>query len=598
MMTDVLFGPRLHPTGGVSFRMWAPAAASVHLLDVAARGRAAVPMHQAEHGWWEMTLAHAGAGFLYRFRIDNELQIPDPGSHFQPQDVEGPSEVIDHDYAWQCTDWRGRPWAEAVILELHVGTFTPGGTFRSAIERLDDIAATGITAIELMPLADFPGKRNWGYDGVLTYAPECAYGRPDDLRAFIDAAHARGLMVFLDVVYNHFGPEGNYLSGYAPNFFTSHHHTPWGDAIDYRVPQVRAFAIDNVLHWLTHYRFDGLRLDAVHAINEPGDPPILQEISRAVGGFSAETGRQIHLVLENEENDASKLDPAPERAAGKYRAQWNDDYHHAWHVLLTGETGGYYEDFKTHPRRKIARALANGFIYQGEPSEHRSGEPRGQPSAHLPPTAFINFLQNHDQIGNRAYGERLTSLAAPEAIAAGLAVTLLAPSPPMLFMGEEWGTKQPFPFFCDFTGDLADAIRRGRMSEFKAQFANLAESNPPPDPLSEATFRSAVLDWDERAREPFATRLSLVRELLAVRASQIVPLIPQFAGDCAETAENGDVIAVTWRAGSDGTLTLLANLADSAADAPAGLAGGRAIWGGDVPGRLAPWSVYAWIGAS
>ena len=286
------------------------------------------------------------------------------------------------------------------------------------IDRLDHLVETGITALELMPLADFAGSRNWGYDGVLWYAPDSAYGRPEDLKALIDAAHLRGLMVMLDVVYNHFGPEGNYLGRYAPSFFTEA-HTPWGSAIDYRVQEVRAFAIENALSWLRDYRFDGLRLDAVNSIVEPGGLSLLHDLSAAAGKLATETGRHIHLVLENGDNRASILDAAQDPPQGKYRAQWNDDYHHAWRVLMTGEKQGYYVDYQRSPISDIARSLSSGFIYQGEPSAFRGGK-RGEPSGHLAPTAFINFLQNHDQIGNRALGDRLESNADARAIEAAL----------------------------------------------------------------------------------------------------------------------------------------------------------------------------------
>src|SRR5215216_2105338 len=445
-----LFGPRLGPDGA-TFRLWAPVANTVDLMLDRPH-----PMARRADGWYELDVPGAAAGTLYKFRIDGELEVPDPASGFQPRDVHGPSEVIAHDFAWQATTWRGRPWHEAVLLELHAGTFTPAGTFLAAIDKLDHLVECGLTAIELMPIADFAGSRNWGYDGVLPFAPDSIYGRPDDLKTLIDAAHARGVMVFLDVVYNHFGPEGNYLGRYAPAFLTDA-HTPWGSAIDYRVPQVRAFAIENALHWLRHYRFDGLRLDAVHAIVEPGEPSILVDLSRAVGKLAAATGRTIHLLLENDANCARLLDPVADPPDGHYRAQWNDDYHHAWHVLLTGETTGYYRDYVDEPHRHVARILSSGFAYQGEPSRHRQGMPRGEPSGDLPPGAFVNFLQNHDQIGNRPLGDRLTSLASAAAIEAALAVTLLLPMPPLLFMGEEWGAREPFPFFCDFSGDLADA---------------------------------------------------------------------------------------------------------------------------------------------
>ena len=339
-MNDRQFGPRL-ASYGTRFRLWAPAAKRVDVMLEQPHA-----MKRGEDGWFTADIAGVKAGARYKFRIDDEIDVPDPASAFQPDDVFGPSEVIDHEaYPWRATNWRGRPWQEAVIVEAHVGTFTQEGSYRAMIDRLDHLAETGITALELMPLADFAGSRNWGYDGVLWYAPDSAYGRPDDLKALIDAAHLRGLMVMLDVVYNHFGPEGNYLGRYAPSFFTEA-QTPWGSAIDYRVKEVRAFAIENALSWLRDYRFDGLRLDAVNSIVEPGGLSLLHDISAAAGKLAAETGRHIHLVLENGDNRASILDAAEDPPQGKYRAQWNDDYHHAWRVLMTGEKQGYYVDYQ------------------------------------------------------------------------------------------------------------------------------------------------------------------------------------------------------------------------------------------------------------
>jgi maltooligosyltrehalose trehalohydrolase len=467
------FGP-LVGTGGLTFRLWAPAARDVRL-------RLDKPYVMQRAGdWFSCTIPDARPDTRYRFNIDGEIDIPDPASHFQPDDVHGPSQVIDHGaYQWRIPGWKGQPWECAVFLEAHVGTFTREGTFRAMIEKLDHLADAGVTALELMPLSDFPGRWNWGYDGVLPFAPDSAYGRPNDLKALIDAAHARGVMMFLDVVYNHFGPEGNYLPRIAPKFFSSSHQTPWGAAIDYRVPEVRAFAIENALHWLRDYRFDGLRLDAVHAIAEPGEPHILSELADSVLKLARDTGRHIHLVLENDDNAVRFLAPQ-----GGYRAQWNDDYHHAWHVLLTGEQAGYYADYQ-NAGAHIARTLAQGFSYQGEPSPHRGGKPRGEPSVRLPRTDFVNFLQNHDQIGNRPMGERLITLAKREALVSALAVLLLQPGPPLLFMGDEWGARQPFPFFCDFSGDLADAVRKGRRREFAEAYA--AHGNEIPDPLSPDT---------------------------------------------------------------------------------------------------------------
>jgi malto-oligosyltrehalose trehalohydrolase len=581
------FGPELH-ADGVTFRLWAPAAKQVELMLDRPR-----PMQPRGDGWYEATVTGAGAGALYRFRIDDELDVPDPASHFQPQDVSGPSEVIDHSsFAWRAADWRGRPWEDCVFLELHVGAFTPEGRFRSIIDKLDHAVAAGITAIELMPLADFPGRWNWGYDGVLLYAPDSSYGRPDDLKALIDAAHQRGLMVFLDVVYNHFGPQGNYLGRYAPAFFTQG-QTPWGSAIDYRVKEVRAFVIQNALHWLKHYRFDGLRLDAVHAIVEAGEPHILHELSRAVGELARQTGRHIHLVLENDDNRTSLLDPRTDPPAGKYRAQWNDDYHHAWHVLLTEERHGYYRDYQKNPRGDIARIFASGFAYQGEASAHRNGQQRGEASGALPPTAFVNFLQNHDQIGNRALGNRLITQAGESALRAAMAVTLLAPMPPLLFMGEEWGSRQAFPFFCDFHGDLAEAVRKGRRAEFKDAYATLGDEIP--DPLDEKTFRDAALDWDARKTPHGRSWLDLVTNLLTVRAKEIAPCLPDAAFDKAQWAD--DSLTASWRF-SQGRLNLVANLSARESKPPRALSPSRAIWGGDTPETLPPWSVYWGIGES
>ncbi|MGD9844548.1 MAG: malto-oligosyltrehalose trehalohydrolase [Variibacter sp.] len=578
------FGPRIE-RDGVTFRLFAPAARRVDLVT-----DKAVPMQVAGDGWHFVKLLGARVGTRYRFRIDDDIDVPDPASQFQPEDAFGPSEVIDHAFAWRCGDWKGRPWHETVLSELHVGAFSQAGTFRGAVAHLDALVEAGITAIELMPVADFAGRWNWGYDGVLLFAPDSAYGRPEDLKALVDAAHARGLMVFLDVVYNHFGPEGNFLSRYAPTFFTSDCRTPWGDAIDYRQEVVRAFAVENALHWLDRYRFDGLRLDAVHAIIEPGQRTLLEMLSRAVGDLARARGRHIHLVLEDDDNFATLLDPCEDIPNGRYRAQWNDDYHHAWHVLLTGERAGYYRDYDG-PGPRLSRALSEGFVYQGEASAHRGGAPRGEASGMLPPTAFVDFLQNHDQIGNRPFGDRLVTLASPQAIDAALSMLLLAPSPPMLFMGEEWGAREPFPFFCDFKGDLAEAVRNGRKAEFAEAFA--ATSRDIPDPLSQATFRSAVLDWAQRAQEPFASRLALVKALLAVRRRRVVPLLASLGSGKASAQARFDdgLLSAAW-ALPGGTLRLRANLSDAAASAPPPIMPGDAIWGGAMPVRLPPWSVH------
>jgi maltooligosyltrehalose trehalohydrolase len=575
------FGP-LITDKGIKFRLWAPAAKRVDLLL-----DRALAMTRADGGWYVLDVADASAGTRYKFRVDDEIDVPDPASAFQPDDVFGPSEVIDHGaYPWRALNWRGRPWHESVILEAHLGTFTPQGTFLAAIGKLDHLVDTGLTALELMPLADYPGRRNWGYDGVLWYAPDSSYGRPENLKALVDAAHERGLMVFLDVVYNHFGPEGNYLRLYAPEFFTDA-DTPWGSAIDFRRPEVCAFAVENALAWLRDYRFDGLRLDAVHALVEPGRLTMLRELSSAVGALAAATKRHIHLVIENEENNAELLDPVDPIPRGKYRAQWNDDYHHAWHVLLTGESHAYYRDYRKAPQQHIARALGSGFVYQGEPSEYRGGRSRGEPSGALPPLAFINFLQNHDQIGNRALGDRLAGKVEPNALEAALAVTLLAPTIPMLFMGEEWGSTRPFPFFCDFQGSLAQAVRSGRRNEFAEAYERYGDDIP--DPLEEATLREASLDWQACTSGPGEHRLALVRKLFAIRRREIIPRLvgTRFGG---ATASPNGLLSAHWYMGDGCKLDLAANLSDHVIQIDDS-SSGTVIWGRELTGDLPPWTL-------
>jgi len=494
---------------GVRFRLWAPAQRRVALeLDGSRHDMNAIP-----GGWHELFMKGKLSGARYRYLLEDGLAVPDPASRANPEDVHGPSEVIDPlAYAWRDADWRGRPWHEAVLYELHLGSFTPEGSFAAARARLPELARLGVTAVELMPVADFPGKRNWGYDGVLPFAPDAGYGRPDELKALVEAAHGLGLMVLLDVVYNHFGPEGNYLHAYCPKFFDPARHTPWGAAIAFAEPGVREFFVHNALYWIEEFGFDGLRLDAVHAIRDDSEPDIVCAIGRALAEGPGRE-RHVHLVLENDRNEAHYLGPCA-------TAQWNDDLHHAAHVLLSGETDGYYADYADRPLARLGRALAEGFVYQGEPSAFRGGEPRGEPSSQLAPSAFVSFLQTHDQVGNRALGERLDALAEPRAMRALLACLLLAPQAPMLFMGEEFAASTPFQFFCDFGPELAAAVTRGRRGEFE-RFA--AFSQEIPDPNDAATFLRSKLDWSERERAPHRARLELVRELLALRHAHLVP---------------------------------------------------------------------------
>ncbi|MGE3773440.1 MAG: alpha-amylase family glycosyl hydrolase, partial [Gammaproteobacteria bacterium] len=390
------FGAQFVAGIGTRFRVWAPSAREVELVLVGAAGERVAPMRRDAGGWYGCTLPDVGDGACYRYRIDGSLDVPDPASRFNPQDLAGPSEVVDprrHD--WRDAAWRGRPWHEAVVYELHVGCFTAEGTFAGVEAELPRLAALGITAVELMPIADFPGQHNWGYDGVLPYAPDARYGRPEDLKRLVDAAHRHGLMMLLDVVYNHFGPQGNYLHAYAADFFTARHRTPWGSAIGFDGPGsavVREFFVHNALYWLDEYHFDGLRLDAVHAIRDDTRPTILEELAARVRR-DVDPARHVHLILENDDNAAVLLGPTPTRAA-HYDAQWNDDVHHCLHALATGERDGYYADYDApddphRAQRLLARALAEGYANQGEASPQRGGRSRGQPSAHLPTTAFV-----------------------------------------------------------------------------------------------------------------------------------------------------------------------------------------------------------------
>ncbi len=531
------------------------------------------------------------------------MEVPDPASRFNPEDVHGASEAVDPaQFAWQDSNWRGRAWEDAVIYELHVGTFSDSGDYDGVMRRLDYLQELGVTAIELMPLADFPGACNWGYDGTLLFAPDSRYGRPEQLKQLVQAVHARGMMIFLDVVYNHFGPDGNYLHVYARKFFTDRHHTPWGAAINFDGPDsrvVRDFYVHNVLYWLEEFHFDGLRFDAVHAICDDSEPDIVTEIAQAV---HAGPGRErlIHLVLENDDNAARYLARGGDGKPRWHTAQWNDDIHHAMHVVATGESDGYYEDYAADPIGHLGRCLAEGFAYQGEPSPHRGGEKRGEVSGDLPPTAFVNFLQNHDQVGNRAFGERLAHLAAAEPLRALVAILLLAPSPPLLFMGEEFGAAQPFLFFCDFGPDLAAAVRDGRRGEFARfeRFSDPAVREKIPDPNDVATFNASRLDWDALALPAHAQWLTLYRDLLAIRRDQLVPRLRGIEGGKAAWRRNAEsVLGVSWQLGDGSAYDLVANLSGAPAQGNV-IPQGKLIYTSEnlTPalldgGELPPWSV-------
>jgi maltooligosyltrehalose trehalohydrolase len=541
---DLPFGADPIADERTRFRLWAPGAQSVG-LEVA--GHPPVAMTRDDAGV-HTGLANCGAGARYRYRVGagdrDTIAVPDPASRAQPDGVHGPSLVVDPTaYTWRRPDWRGRAWETAVIYEVHAGLM---GGFSGVEAALADLADLGVTAIELMPIAAFSGRRNWGYDGVLPFAPAAAYGAPDALKSLIDRAHELGLMVILDVVYNHFGPDGNAIGDYAPQMFRDDVQTPWGGAIDFRRQEVRDYFTSNAIYWLNEYRFDGLRLDAVHAI---GQPDWLHEMARAVRA-AVGPDRHVHLILENEDNAASLL-------GGDIDAQWNDDFHNVVHVLLTGETLAYYQDFADHPAERLARCLTEGFIYQGEASANHDGAPRGEPSAALPPTAFVAFLQNHDQVGNRALGERLIGLADPRAVRAATALLLLGPQIPLLFMGEEVGCRTPFLFFTDFHDDLAEAVREGRRQEF-AKFP--AFSTPKaraaiPDPNAPSTF--------ERSRptpgpDAVETRAAY-RQLLTLRRDRIVPGLKGARAIGAQVLGPKAVIA-RWRLGDGAGLSLAINL--------------------------------------
>jgi malto-oligosyltrehalose trehalohydrolase len=532
-----VFGAQRVNGGDVRFRLWAPAQETAW---VALEPGDLLPMQRNADGWFE-AIASVPDGTRYRYRLSDGMMVPDPASRAQADDVHGASIVCTQPFAWRHPDWRGRPWTETVLYEVHPGA---AGGFRDIRNDLVRLKELGVTAIELMPVNDFPGKRNWGYDGVLPYAPDSSYGSPEDLKELIDAAHGLELMIFLDVVYNHFGPDGNYLHAYAPQFFRDDVSTPWGPAIDFRRPEVRDYFTGNVLMWLNEYRFDGLRFDAVHAIQEQD---WVQEMAATVRATVGQQ-RHVHLVLEHH-NAASLLRNGAD-------AQWNDDGHNVLHVLLTGEDGGYYADYAADPAAKLARVLAEGWVYQGQHCAYLNA-PRGEPGADLPPYAHVLFLQNHDQIGNRALGERLTTLASPAALKAAIALQILCPQIPLLFMGEEIASTTPFLFFTDHNAELADAVREGRRREFAgfAAFADPEKREAIPDPNAIETFAASV------PRPGSDERFAYYQHLIALRMQEIVPFLPGTICLGADPIGPKAVVA-RWRMGNGALLTIITNLHD------------------------------------
>ncbi|WP_110685383.1 malto-oligosyltrehalose trehalohydrolase [Salinicola aestuarinus] len=581
------YGAALGREGMTRFRVWAPSAARVELEREGAPAMAMTPTADGDF----VAEAACAAGSAYRYRVfvegdETGLAVPDPASKALRDGVDGYSLVVDPmAYEWQHSQWRGRPWEETVIYEVHLGAC---GGIDGLKARLPALVELGVTAIELMPLAECPGKRNWGYDGVQPYAVAAYYGTPEALKALVDAVHGHGLMIFLDVVYNHFGPDGNFLPHYAQRFFREDLQTPWGAAIDFREPQVRRFFIDNALMWLADYRFDGLRFDAVHAI---GERDFLVELQQTIRR-EIDARRHCHLILENEHNESSHL------GDGGFDAQWADDWHNVMHVLLTGEREGYYADFVDDATEKLATVMQDGFIYQGQPS--RKGAPRGEPSGHLPATAFVNFLQNHDQIGNRALGDRLTTLVSPPALEAATLALLLTPPIPLIFMGEEWGSERPFLFFTDHRDALADAVREGRRREFAdfSAFEDAAQRERIPDPNAVATFEASSLEASESDDPRHRARREQFTRWLGLRHRVLVPRLEGASGAHARVLSDRAVEA-TWRLGDGCRLTLRLNLADEAVEVSdplmAWIASRDDIRESLADGELPPHSAALWL---
>ncbi|WP_428031390.1 malto-oligosyltrehalose trehalohydrolase [Ancylobacter sp.] len=587
-MTRYRFGPA-QQGGATRFRLYAPDTASV-ALEV--EGAAPLAMEKDEAGFFTAEREGLAAGLRYRFRIgegEGSVAVPDPASRGQAEDADGWSLVPETSHP--PVPGPPRPWHEAIIAEVHVGTATPEGTFRALIDRLDHYREAGFTVLELMPVADFAGRRNWGYDGVLMYAPDTAYGTPADLRALVEAAHERGLGMMLDVVYNHFGPSGNYLPVYAKSFFRGDIATPWGPAIDLENETVRAFFSENAAYWLAEFGFDGLRFDAVHALATKGAETFLREIAAACRAVNP----GAYLVLENHDNIAGWMT----RDDHLYTAQWNDDWHHAFHVLASGEGTGYYAPYAADAVAAAGRALSQGFVFQGEPYPGEGGHPRGTASGGLAPDAFVAFAQNHDHIGNRPLGDRLAGTLAQERLAFLRFVLMLSPEIPLLFQGEEALLDKPFPFFCDFEGELAEAVRKGRRSEFADFFdAHGAEF---PDPLSEATFHSAKLTAADFRTPKAHAELDAFRRL-ADQRRRLVWRLTAGAYLGSEWSRNEEALRVAWHYEA-GTLIMVLNAGPEPAlidpltgiaGMPAGASLGGVIHEADGRVTLAPFAAAVW----
>jgi maltooligosyltrehalose trehalohydrolase len=538
-------------------RVWAPDTQSVEVAieDDSGTPRGS-PLNAEGNGYYSGFLENAPAGTRYRFRLGATEAYPDPASRYQPNGPHGSSQVVDPDgYDWGDATWGGAALVNQVIYELHVGTFTPEGRFDAAAARLPELVELGVTAVELLPVAEFPGTRGWGYDGVDLFAPHHAYGGPEGLKRLVDACHAHGLAVVVDVVYNHLGPDGNHLGRYGP-YFTDRYRTPWGDALNLDGPDsgpVRRFIVDNALTWLRDHHCDGLRLDAVHAIVDTSAVHILEQIAEEVRALEAALGRTLWVIAESDLNDPRLVRPVEVGGYG-LDAQWSDDFHHALHVALTGEHQGYYGDFAG--LADVAKALRDVFVNDGRYSRFRR-RVHGRPPAGLPASRFLGYLQNHDQVGNRARGERSAALMSHGRLRIGAALVLLAPFVPMLFMGEEWASSSPFQYFTDHQDpDLAEAVSRGRRSEFAAFGWGEEEV---PDPQDPATFQRSKLDWQEREREPHRGMLDWHRRLLALRRGHPALSDPRRAAvDARADDETGRLLL------RRGRVALLCNIGEQA----------------------------------
>lgn len=538
--------------GRCRFTVWAPflTAASVHVVAPDDR---LVPMEKDDRGYWEVVAPDVLPGSQYLFRLDSERDRPDPASHLQAGDVHGPSEVVDQaSFPWDDKEWEAIPVEEMIIYEMHVGTFTPEGTFDAIIPRLDELHSLGVNAVEIMPVAQFPGGRNWGYDGVYPYAVQRSYGGPVGLKRLVNACHRKEMAVVLDVVYNHLGPEGNYLRDYGP-YFTDKYHTPWGSAVNFDdaySDEVRNYFIENALYWFRCFHMDGLRLDAVHAIYDMSAVPFLRELAEKVAGYSSDEGRPCFLIVESDRNDSTVIHTRDEGGYGM-DGLWNDDFHHSLHTLLTGEKTGYYMDFGMTDH--LVKAYSEGFVYSGQYSLFRRRR-QGNSSADRPLSQFIVFAQNHDQVGNRMLGERLSGLVSFEALKLAASSVILSPCVPLIFMGEEYGEDAPFLYFVSHSDPgLISAVREGR----KREFSLFHWRDEPPDPQDEATFQRSKLVWEKREKVRYRTLLEFYRTVISMRKASPVFSCPERPGLDVEGFEKDRLVVLRRRRDKREALVIL-----------------------------------------